>query len=180
MAAKTPAALLDSGIEAVWAILRAARPDEIDNLTWRSPLAERISHAVCTVFPFSTIDRDLRNAHLLLAASNACSSGVGLNLDIGLAIGARALHRRILNIELAGPMDVLARFDILLVHIREAWITDNDDLVWFVSQLRKQFAAAISTPSFDPPGKQLRSPDSKHLAILKLITGDPPEKEPAI
>ena len=159
-------------------VLRAARPDEIEDLDWNTPLADRIGLAVCTAVPFSSIDQDAKNGDLLLAASNACPAGLGMNLDGGLAIGARALHRRAWNINPASPVDVLVRFDVLLTHIRHAWIAHDDDLVWSLSQLRKQVAALIFSAHPEPSTKPRRPTNEKHRTILELVTGNALENEP--
>lgn len=172
LVSKTPAALLDLAIEAVWATLRIARPDEIDELSWRSPLAERIGQAVCVALPYESTAKDAKNASLLLAASNACQSGVSISLDVGLAIAARALYRRILRIEATTPIDVLTRFDVLLVFLREGWIMDNEDLIWFVSQLRRyfvSFALSSTTPTPERPHQPDDPYNDKRLVVLELI-----------
>lgn len=179
MASKTPAALLDEAVEAIWLELRAARPDDVANLTWRSALADKIGNLICAKLPFVSIQGDARHADLLLAASNACPVGLGAHLDIGLAIAARALYRRAFIINVESPDDVLVRFDVLLVHIREGWISEDEDLIWFVSQLRRQFVAVSMHPPAPAPHSPPRPPqDEKHRLILELITGGASLDEP--
>lgn len=174
MLSKTPAALLDTVIESVWSVLKTARPDEIEGLTWKSPLADRIGNAVCTALPHQSITDDTKLADLLLAASNVCPPNLGTNnLDCALAVASRALYRRALNIEPVQPIDLLARFDVLLVLIHEAWFSDNDDLVWFVSQLRRQSAALVAWPSPTPPRYPTSPSEEKRKTIFQIVTGGP-------
>lgn len=164
--------MLEAVVRAIWDTLKVASHEEKRTLSWKSALAVRIELATLAAMPRASIAEDVRWANLLIAASNICPSGIEPDLDVGLAIGARALFCRAFEDESDAPHDILIRMDILLAYIRESWLTDNIDLIRHVSKLRRQIATLVMTTSAWPPsGPNRPKPWPVHRNVVELVTG---------
>lgn len=173
MIANSPVATIELVVRNVRDVLKAAPVGELDCLTWKSALAQKLSSSILAALPHRSIEADARCAELLLAVSNMCQDKAGDYLDIGLAISARALFCRAFETDSDTPHDVLVKTDILLAFVREAWIADNCDLIRHISKLRTLVAQVISgrgsTPTSPPQPRHRRGPPDR--AILELVTG---------
>lgn len=173
MVANSPVAFVELVVRNVRDILKAASLGELDELTWKSALAQKLSSSILVALPHSSIEADARCAELLLAVSNMCQDKEGDHLDIGLAISARALFCRAFETDSDLPHDALVKADILLTFVREAWITDNFDLIRHISKLRTLVAQVIAgrgnTPTSPPRLRHRRGPPDR--TILELVTG---------
>lgn len=174
MIANNAVSIVELAVGNVRGILKSADARELDELSWNSDLARRLSSSIFAAFPHSSIELDARCAELLLAVSNMCQDKAGDYLDIGLAISAKALFRRAFETDSDAPHDTLVKADVLLACIREAWIEDRFDLVCHISKLRTLVAQVVggrgNAPAH-PPGPRYRrsTPDR---TILELVTGN--------
>lgn len=173
MVANSPVAIVELVVRNVRDVLKAASPGELDELTWKSALAQKLSSSILGALPHRSIEADARCAELLLAVSNMCEDKAGDYLDIGLAVSARALLCRAFEADSDKPHDVLVKTDILLAFVREAWIADDSDLTRHISKLRTLVAQVIAgrgnTPTSPPRPRHRRSPPDR--TILELVTG---------
>tara|TARA_R110002110_G_scaffold182692_4_gene389112 strand:- start:2768 stop:3283 length:516 start_codon:yes stop_codon:yes gene_type:complete len=161
-------------VRAIRDTLKAAPSEEKEFLSWNSPLASHIALATLTALPRVSIGQDAKWANLLITASNVCSAAASHDLDVGLAIGARALFCRAFEDENNTPRDILVRVDIILTFIREAWLTDDIELIRHVSKLRRHIATVLtSSPAWPPSGPSRLRPSARHRNVVELVTGVP-------
>jgi len=170
--ASGPAALIETVVRAIHEVMKRTPAEELDMLSWKSPLACRISWAALEAFPHTSVERDARMADLLIAASNACSDEGDLYLDIALAVAARSFFCRAFESDSLTPQDVLIRIDILLTFVRESWLPDNVDLTRHLSKLRRHIATLFAAPSIWPASPPRRfGRGGAQRTILELVTG---------
>lgn len=173
MIANSPVAIVKLVVRNVRDVLKAAPAGELDVLTWKSTLAQKLTFSILAALPHRSIEADARCAELLLAVSNLCQDKAGDYLDIGLVISARALFCRAFETDSDTPHDVLVKTDILLAFVREGWIADDSDLTRHISKLRTLVARAIAgrgnSPTSPPRPRHRRTPPDR--TILELVTG---------